>query len=70
MTLSGLGRSELLTHDPVAVLALGAAREALHQSGLVSDTVASATAAERTGVFLGTGLGGGGYVFSAITPIT
>lgn len=58
MALSGLSRSELLTHDPVAVLALGAAREALHQSGLASDTVATAIDAERTGVFLGTGLGG------------
>lgn len=66
MAQSGLSRSELLTHDPVAVLALGATREALHQSGLTPDPVPAATKTsvptgidvERAGVFLGTGLGG------------
>ncbi len=66
MTLSGLSRSELLTHDPVAVLALGAAREALLQAGLTPDfapadsktSVPVGIDTERAGVFLGTGLGG------------
>ncbi len=63
---SGLSRVEMLTHDPVAVLALGAAREALLQSGLALDPASAASKisvpvgidAERAGVFLGTGLGG------------
>jgi 3-oxoacyl-[acyl-carrier-protein] synthase II len=62
----GIARTERLQLDPVTVLALGAAREALERAGFAlapvgggsrTFTLPGANSA-RTGVFLGTGLGG------------
>jgi len=62
----GVSRTERLQYDPVTVLAVGAAREALKNAGL-SLTAAgdrgrhfalSNVDASRTGVYLGTGIGG------------
>ena len=62
----GIARTERLQLDPVTVLALGAAREALERAGFAlapvgggsrAFTLAGANSA-RTGVFLGTSLGG------------
>ncbi len=62
----GIARTERLQLDPVTVLALGAAREALERAGFSPAPVAGSSRAfalpgvnsARTGVFLGTGLGG------------
>jgi 3-oxoacyl-[acyl-carrier-protein] synthase II len=63
----GITRVERLRFDPVTVLAIGAARDALRHARLVlksdsgqatgSETVG--VAADRIGIYLGTGLGGG-----------
>jgi 3-oxoacyl-[acyl-carrier-protein] synthase II len=63
----GIARTERLQLDPVTVLALGAAREALERAGFTPAPVEGGSRAftlpgtnsARTGVFLGTGLGGG-----------
>ena len=62
----GVTRTERLQLDPVAVLALGAAREAIKRAGFTLIPVEgrmrsfrlSDTDSARTGVYLGTGLGG------------
>ena len=62
----GIGRTERLQLDPVSVLALGAAREAIERAGFILEPVEGRTRAfrlcgadrARTGVYLGTGLGG------------
>ena len=62
----GLGRSDLLVQDPVSLIAIAAADEAIASSGISSD-VGDATVGtcrldgvdgNRCGVFIGTGLGG------------
>ncbi len=62
----GISRIERLQLDPVAVLALGAAREALEDAGFTLDLAKedartftlTGTDPARTGVYLGTGIGG------------
>lgn len=62
----GIARTERLQLDPVTVLALGAAREALERAGFALAPVGGGSRAftlpaadsARIGVFLGTGLGG------------
>jgi len=62
----GVARAERLQLDPVAMLALGAAREAIGRAGFTLATagersrnfVLSGADSARTGVFFGTGLGG------------
>ncbi len=64
--LAGFGRVERAQNDPVSLLALGAAREALEQAGFeleLRDRRAGIAAVEglsggRTGVWMGTGIGG------------
>ncbi|MHB8743522.1 MAG: beta-ketoacyl-[acyl-carrier-protein] synthase family protein [Sulfuricaulis sp.] len=63
----GIARAERLQLDPITVLALGAAREAIEHAGFSLTAVGersrnfilSNVDSARTGVFLGTGLGGG-----------
>lgn len=63
----GIARAELLQLDPITVLALGAAREAIEHAGFSltaagdrsRNFILSDVDGARTGVFLGTGLGGG-----------
>jgi 3-oxoacyl-[acyl-carrier-protein] synthase II len=62
----GVARTERLQLDPVAVLALGAAREAIEGAGFILKPAEGRTRAfilsgadsARTGVYFGTGLGG------------
>jgi len=62
----GLARTEQLQLDPVTIIALGAAREALANAGFAIQAaegktrtyVLPDTDATRTGVYIGTGLGG------------
>lgn len=62
----GVARAERLQLDPVAMLALGAAREAIGRAGFTlapagersRNFVLSGADSARTGVFFGTGLGG------------
>ncbi len=62
----GVARAERLQLDPVAMLALGAAREAIGRAGFTRTSagersrnfVLTGANSERTGVFFGTGLGG------------
>lgn len=62
----GVARAERLQLDPVAMLALGAAREAIGRAGFTlapagersRNFVLSGVDSSRTGVFFGTGLGG------------
>jgi 3-oxoacyl-[acyl-carrier-protein] synthase II len=64
--LLGVARTERLQLDPVAVLALGAARQAIEGAGFVLKPAEGRTRAfimtgadsARTGVYFGTGLGG------------
>ncbi|MHB8623434.1 MAG: beta-ketoacyl-[acyl-carrier-protein] synthase family protein [Sulfuricaulis sp.] len=62
----GIARTERLQLDPVTVLALGAAREALNRAGFTINPakghsrqfIVSDADSARTGVYIGTGLGG------------
>ena len=61
----GIAKTERLQLDPVAMLALGASREALSNAGIAISTgprprtfSLSGENAERIGVYLGTGIGG------------
>jgi 3-oxoacyl-[acyl-carrier-protein] synthase II len=64
--LLGVARAERLQLDPVAMLALGAAREAIGHAGFALTSagersrnfILSGVDSERVGVFFGTGLGG------------
>jgi 3-oxoacyl-[acyl-carrier-protein] synthase II len=64
--LLGVARAERLQLDPVAMLALGAAREAIRHAGFALTSagersrnfILSGVDSERVGVFFGTGLGG------------
>ena len=66
----GVARAERLQLDPVAMLALGAAREAIARAGFTlmaagehsRNFILSGTDASRAGVYLGTGIGGA-YTF-------
>jgi len=66
----GVARAERLQLDPVTVLALGAAREAVEHAGFAlkpaeersRNFIVSGTDASRAGVYLGTGIGGA-YTF-------
>lgn len=66
----GIARTERLQLDPVTVLALGAAREALERAGFILQPaeghsrafIVSGADGARTGVYLGTGIGGA-YTF-------
>lgn len=66
----GVARAERLQLDPIAMLALGAAREAIARAGFTlmaagersRNFILSGTDASRAGVYLGTGIGGA-YTF-------